>query len=275
MNSVPSAKGESYLSCNVLGVNFIDEPVGRCIEVVSRGGLLVVPSGPGLATIDRDPVYKEAIQRADFALADSGYLVLLLRFFKLRSMHRISGLRFMDKLLNNARFQSRFKTLWVMPRDEEIAATKEVLKGRGVQFEDTDFHVAPFYQDPNKVEDMELLADIERDRPDWVILNIAGGKQEKLGLYLRNNLSYKPAIICTGAAIAFLSGEQAHIPSWADRLYLGWLCRIVENPRVYGRRYWEALSLFGKIAFNRGVHVTKAERAYPSGASLDFDRQLP
>jgi UDP-N-acetyl-D-mannosaminuronic acid transferase (WecB/TagA/CpsF family) len=54
------------------------------------------------------------------------------------------------------------------------------------------------------------------------------GVQERLGYALRKQLSYKPAILCLGAAIAFLSGGQANIPNWADRLMLGWL-------RVIGR----------------------------------------
>ncbi len=49
--------------------------------------------------------------------------------------------------------------------------------------------------------------------------------QERLGYALRKQLSYKPAILCLGAAIAFLSGGQANIPNWADRLMLGWLFR--------------------------------------------------
>lgn len=53
----------------------------------------------------------------------------------------------------------------------------------------------------------------------------------------------RPAIICTGAAIAFLSGRQANIPVWADRLMLGWLFRTLSNPARFVPRYWKALRL--------------------------------
>jgi UDP-N-acetyl-D-mannosaminuronic acid transferase (WecB/TagA/CpsF family) len=76
-----------------------------------------------------------------------------------------------------------------------------------------------------------------------VILNVGGGVQEQLGCWPKQRLSYTPAIVCTGAAIAFITGGQASIPPWADRLYLGWLLRILSNPRSYTKRYVQALAL--------------------------------
>ena len=65
------------------------------------------------------------------------------------------------------------------------------------------------------------------------IIAIGSGAQEKLGYYLRENLSYRPAIHCTGAALGFITGDQKAIPDWADRFYLGWLWRLVAQPRIF------------------------------------------
>jgi exopolysaccharide biosynthesis WecB/TagA/CpsF family protein len=94
-----------------------------------------------------------------------------------------------------------------------------------------------------EIVDDALLAQIERLRPQHVILTLGGGTQERVGLYLKRNLSYRPAIHCVGAAIAFLSGDQVRIPMWADRRYLGWLYRCVSEPRRYVPRYWNARKL--------------------------------
>jgi hypothetical protein len=56
-------------------------------------------------------------------------------------------------------------------------------------------------------------------------------------LVVNRHLDYLPAIHCIGAAIAFLSGDQVRIPSWADKLYLGWLCRCLSSPRRFIPRY--------------------------------------
>jgi len=50
---------------------------------------------------------------------------------------------------------------------------------------------------------------------------------------LRENLSYRPAIHCTGAALGFVTGEQIPIPDWADRWYLGWLLRLMIQPHRF------------------------------------------
>jgi UDP-N-acetyl-D-mannosaminuronic acid transferase (WecB/TagA/CpsF family) len=95
---------------------------------------------------------------------------------------------------------------------------------------------------PN-LEDRELLRQLEQRRPGHIVLGLGGGTQERLGLYLKQHLSYSPAIHCIGAAIAFLSGYQVHIPVWVDHAGLGWLWRSLSAPSVYGPRYWDARHL--------------------------------
>jgi N-acetylglucosaminyldiphosphoundecaprenol N-acetyl-beta-D-mannosaminyltransferase len=102
-------------------------------------------------------------------------------------------------------------------------------------------YVAPFYR--GVFEDPILAGTIERLRPSHVVMGVGGGVQEPLGLYLKRNLSYLPAIHCIGAAIGFLTGEQVRIPVWTDLLGLGWLWRTVSDPRRFLPRYWEARHL--------------------------------
>jgi UDP-N-acetyl-D-mannosaminuronic acid transferase (WecB/TagA/CpsF family) len=75
------------------------------------------------------------------------------------------------------------------------------------------------------------------------MLGVGSGRQEPLGFYLKEKLSYRPALHCIGAAIAFLSGDQVRIPVWVDRFALGWLWRCLSNPKRYVPRYWEARHL--------------------------------
>ena len=95
----------------------------------------------------------------------------------------------------------------------------------------------------SEVEDRDLLALIEQHRPAHVIIAIGSGAQEKLGYYLRENLSYRPAIHCIGAALGFITGDQIAIPDWADRFYLGWFWRLVAQPRVFIPRLSRAFEL--------------------------------
>ena len=102
------------------------------------------------------------------------------------------------------------------------------------------FYICPHYHS-HEIKDDQLLEILNRERPPFIIVNIGGGTQERLGHYLKNNLQYKPLIICTGAALGFLTGHQTPIPVWADQLYLGWLWRCIGNPKTFIPRYIKGL----------------------------------
>lgn len=204
-------------------------------------------------------------------------------------------------------------TFWIMPSAADAAANCAWLQWKGLTVRAGECYLAPVYP-RGPLEDPALLALVEARRPKFIVICLGGGVQERLGFFLRKNLSAfdvdkpqqaggpeylkaegerpeaknrkpdagdwksglkdpasgvrppasnlpstvsalpssdlpnlrpsdPPAIICTGAAIAFLSGQQANIPVWADRFMLGWLLRTLHEPAKYLARYWKALRL--------------------------------
>src|SRR5205085_11216942 len=114
-------------------------------------------------------------------------------------------------------------------------------------------------------EDGELLARLELGEPRDVIIAIGNGPQEKLGVYLRDHLSYRPAIHCIGAALGFLTGDQVAIPDWADRFYLGWLLRLFAQPRIFVPRLARAAVLPLLIFRYRGRSPPVSKNAEDGG----------
>ncbi len=226
----------------ILGIRFFVGSVERLLALTAGGGLFVVPSGPGLAQLDRDDAYRRALEQSDVALTDSGAMVLLWRLRSGERINRISGLQFIRALLAADDFRRPHAVFWVMPSEHEAAANLAWLNAHDVPTGPDDTYVAPRY-DAGAVSDPALVAAIRRRRPRFVVLCIAGGVQERLGLALRDSLDHRPAIVCTGAALAFVTGQQAAIPVWADRLMLGWLLRCLWSPRRFVPRYLRALRL--------------------------------
>ena len=89
-----------------------------------------------------------------------------------------------------------------------------------------------------------LIKRIHDSKAKEIIINIGGGTQEILGYYLSKKLNKKYKIVCTGAAIAFFTGDQSPINNNIDKLYLGWLFRIIYNPKIFLPRYLSAFKLF-------------------------------
>lgn len=233
----------AFQTIRILGIDFYNDSLEKALDsITSEGGLVLAPSGPGLSELGKNSHYDSALQNADINLVDSGYLALLWKKRTGLSLRRHSGLKFIKALVEDARFNCEPSQLWVMPSREHSDATHAYLTKCGIQISRDTFYEAPLY-DSNQITDPALLQIIGKTRPRFIIISIAGGKQEILGHWLREQLDYRPAIICIGAAIAFLAGKQAHIPDWADRIYIGWLFRIVQNPQTFLPRYWKARKL--------------------------------
>jgi N-acetylglucosaminyldiphosphoundecaprenol N-acetyl-beta-D-mannosaminyltransferase len=230
---------------SVLGISFFNGSVDdACLQIEQAGGLLVAPSGPGLAGDLIDcPIYRKALKEADIVLADSGLLCLWAKYFSKSYIRRISGLFFLKNLLGRKNWLGD-KTLWIMPTAKEAEASMQWLKDRFPEApENREVYLAPIYRKAGRISDDELLAKIEKSKPKFVFIQLGGGTQERLGLFLKQKLSFKPAIICTGAALAFLSGQQASIPMWADQLFIGWFLRCLHQPTIFIPRYLKAFKL--------------------------------
>jgi exopolysaccharide biosynthesis WecB/TagA/CpsF family protein len=225
----------------ILGIRFFNGTVDEAVDVMSaNGGLLVVPAAPALVKVQSDEGYRRALISADMAIADSGAMVLLWRIFTGRRVERISGLKFLKRLIARLASHPNERVLWIVPSETAHQKTIDWLRLVGLTAT-ADFYVAPRYA-PD-VQDDALAAKIDSQRPSHVVVGIGGGVQEKLGLFLKENLRARPAIHCIGAALAFLTGDQPTIPMWADRFYLGWLLRLLRQPRVFGPRYLSAFKL--------------------------------
>jgi N-acetylglucosaminyldiphosphoundecaprenol N-acetyl-beta-D-mannosaminyltransferase len=232
----------------ILGLRFF---LGTAAEAVARtegGGLVLIPAAPALKDIATNHIYRDALLSADTLLTDSAFMVLIWNALERDHITRLSGLAYLRELLRLPSFQAEGNTLWILPRTESVARTSEWLSTLSINVPSTHFYVAPMYEIASgKVVDPALIALIERLKPQHVVLGVGGGTQEPLGADLKHRLSYLPAIHCVGAAIGFLTGEQAAIPVLADHFYLGWLLRTIHNPARFSRRYWEARKLLSLL----------------------------
>ena len=227
----------------ILGVRFFTGSSEEAARRGLEGGLVVVPSAPALAEIIRDREYREAAKGADLVLTDSGFMVLFWWLLKREWLPRTSGLRYIKLLLAAPQLSAPSAAVWIMPSLASARRCLRWLESNGHPASFDQFYIAPNYP-AGPVNDVELLAFMRERKPSQIFLGLGGGTQEKVGLYLKRKLDFLPGIHCIGAAIGFLTGDQVHIPDWADRLLLGWLFRCADQPTRFVPRYWRS----GKLA---------------------------
>jgi exopolysaccharide biosynthesis polyprenyl glycosylphosphotransferase len=238
----------------ILGIRFFTGEAEEAVSLSMKGGLIVAPSAPVLLGLEKDPVQRAAIRGSALAITDSGLMVLLWKLLTGEDITRVSGLEYLNLLLEQPQLRPAGSTFWVMPNHKAMEFNLRWLRQRGISVTAEDCYLAPQYKldSHGRIIDPELFALVRTRRPAHIIMAVGGGVQEKLGAELLKNLDFRPSVHCTGAAIGFLTGEQARIPTWADRCRLGWLFRCFDDPSRFIPRYWEARNLVSLMLHYHG-----------------------
>lgn len=107
----------------------------------------------------------------------------------------------------------------------------------------------PPFRDLRPDEDEELVALINRARPDIVWVGLGLLKQER---WIAEHLGRidAPWMVGVGAAFDYHAGTVRWAPAWVRAAGLEWLFRLVLQPRLRARRYWWSLRLvvYGAVA---------------------------
>jgi len=232
---------------NFYGIKFYDWGFYKILKKINSGGYLVAPAASALSDINNDKIYYDAIKQSKCAIFDSGFFCLLLRIFLIYKPNKLSGFLFLKKFLNFKNIKNR-KILLI--NSSEIQSIKNANLMHINKFKKFFLYTAPFYKS-NNIKDQKIINYINKIKPFYILINIGGGKQEPLALFITKNIKFKSSILCLGGAIDFITGLQAPINEFIDKLYLGWLIRIIFNPKVFFLRVFNSLHLVSFFLKNR------------------------
>ena len=223
---------------NFKGIKFHNYKFKNILMTLNKGGYLVAPAASALYAIKLNKKYFLSLKNSRVAIFDSGFFCILLRLFKNFKAKKNSGYLFLKNFINYEPLKKK-KIFLVDPSKVDTVFNKKYFRKNNFIYLKS--YVAPKYK--YNIEDQKLLREIRLYRPHYVIINIGGETQEILAFYLKKNLKLKTSILCTGAAIAFLTKRQAPINDVVDKLYLGWFVRLIYNPRIYFPRVLRSLKL--------------------------------
>jgi UDP-N-acetyl-D-mannosaminuronic acid transferase (WecB/TagA/CpsF family) len=225
--------------CNFYGIKFYDWKFNKILKKLNNGGYLVAPAASALATIKKNKAYYNSLQQSTCAIFDSGFFCILLRCFKIYSPAKLSGFLFLKKFLDYRKIKNK-KILLINSNETQSKINKKLMYIK--KFRKVFILTAPFYKS-HEIKDQKAINYINKIKPFYILINIGGGKQEPLALMITNKIKFKCRILCLGAAIDFITGIQAPINEVIDKLYLGWLTRIIFNPRIFLSRVIYSLRL--------------------------------
>ena len=227
---------------NIFDIKFIDANVDEIYNEIEKGGFMIAPSAPSLTLLELDENYRASMKNSNFAIFDSSLLCLLLLLICGIKVQKISGLKFLKFFLEKVKYYESDSVFLIDPTLRDMQKNRMLINSHRYQLQESHQYMAPIYN-KGPITDIELLKLLEKLRPKWILINLGGGVQEMLADYIKSNISFKTSILCTGAAIAFITGEQAKIPAIIDRMCLGWLMRCLVDGKRFIPRYIKGLKI--------------------------------
>ncbi|GAB2501480.1 UDP-Gal:alpha-D-GlcNAc-diphosphoundecaprenol beta-1,4-galactosyltransferase [Corynebacterium atrinae] len=115
--------------------------------------------------------------------------------------------------------------------------------------------------------------ELEEFSPDVIVLGLGAGLQDEVAVEFHRR--FPEAVICTsGGWIDQFSRKEQYFPAWVHKFRLGWLWRILHEPRRLLRRYTiDAVSILLKQ--REYVGRLQALRVEPTPICLEVRRHRP
>ena len=198
-----------------------------------------------IVKLRRNPEFRNAYTNADIITADGAPVAWLARFQN-ASIERATGADLLIPLANAAAEAQLSVFLFGTSADVMARAGREL----GDQTDgtiDIAGTLAPSMTfNPTGPEADAAIAKIKASGARLCFIALGAPKQEVFAEYARSQ-GLACGMICIGAALDFIAGEQVRAPQAMRNNGLEWVWRLATNPRRLGRRYAECAAVFADL----------------------------
>ncbi len=263
---------------NVLGVGVIATTLEQAVATIERWrdegrrDYVCCVSVDGIVNAQRDPLVRDALNRAGLATEDGVPLVWWSRWTGARRARRVCGPDLLEKMCERASATGhRHYFYGGTPETVDLLVT--CLRQRYPTLTIAGYSSPPFRVLSDE-EDAAAVAEINATRPDYVWIGLGMPKQEK---WMASHVGRveAAALLGVGAAFDFAAGTKPRAPLWMQRVGLEWLFRLICEPRRLARRYLVGNALFIAYAFLQFTGLRSFGREWEGGTRSLVDRLSP
>ena len=198
-----------------------------------------------IVKLRRNAEFRAAYTKADIVTADGAPVVWLARLQN-SSIERTTGADLLIPLANAAAEANLPVFLFGTSADVMARAGREL----GDQTDgtiDIAGTLAPSMSfDPTGAEADAAIQKIKTSGAKLCFIALGAPKQEVFADYARSQ-GLACCMICIGAALDFIAGEQVRAPQAMRNNGLEWVWRLATNPRRLGRRYADCAAVFADL----------------------------
>ena len=208
--------------------------------------ILVTPNAGHLTNIFNTPEISKIYSTAELSLIDGWPIAVAAKNASKLKIIRVTGRDLLPEL---------FSQLTKEVRVGIIGGINEPLIRQSLEsrFHDLNIQIIDTSQWTNSVYDIRRLRElVQYNALSIVLLCLGHPKQELLAKELKNYdwAGSRPDwIMCVGATIEFLTGEQKRAPKIFQKIGLEWFYRLITNPKKFTKRYLNAIIPSLKLIF--------------------------
>ena len=200
--------------------------------------ILVTPNAGHLKSIYMKKEISEIYSSADLSLIDGWPIAVAAKNASGKKVQRVTGSDLLPRLFSELNKDVR---IGIIGGSNEIKI-RQVLEAR---YPDLNIQIIDTSQWSNSIYDIRRLRElVQHNALSIVLLCLGHPKQELLAKELKNYdwAGSRPDwIMCMGATIDFLTGDQRRAPKIFQVIGLEWLFRLLTNPKKFFSRYFEAV----------------------------------
>ena len=200
--------------------------------------ILVTPNAGHLKSINTVKEISEIYLSADLSLIDGWPIAVAAKNASGKKVQRVTGSDLLPRLFSELNNDIR---IGIIGGTNEMKI-RQVLEAR---YPNLNIQIIDTSQWSNSIYDIRRLRElVQHNALSIVLLCLGHPKQELLAKELK---SYDWAgsrpdwIMCMGATIDFLTGEQKRAPKAFQKIGLEWFYRLVTNPKKFTQRYLNAV----------------------------------
>jgi exopolysaccharide biosynthesis WecB/TagA/CpsF family protein len=200
--------------------------------------IMVTPNAGHLPNIFNNPELSKIYSTAELSLIDGWPIAVAAKNASKLKITRVTGSDLLPEL---------FSQLTKDVRIGVIGGYNESLIRQSLEsrFPDLNIQIIDTSQWTNSVYDIRRLRElVQYNALSIVLLCLGHPKQELLAKELKDYdwAGSRPDwIMCVGATIDFLTGEQKRAPRFFQKIGLEWLFRLITNPNKFMQRYLNAV----------------------------------
>ena len=203
-----------------------------------KPSILVTPNAGHLTNIFGNPELSEIYSTAELSLIDGWPIAVAAKNASKLKITRVTGSDLLPELFTDLTKDIR---VGIIGGNNELLI-RQSLESR---FPELNIQVIDTSQWTNSVYDIRRLRElVQYNALSIVLLCLGHPKQELLAKELKNYdwAGSRPDwIMCVGATIDFLTGEQKRAPRFFQKIGLEWFFRLITNPKKFIQRYLNAV----------------------------------